>query len=208
MIKVAAIVLTKNEEARIEECLKHVRLYVDYLLVLDGCSTDKTVEIAKKYADQVLIKEPTETDSTQQERNYALHCVPKEFTWLLWVDADERFDSGFLRYMKGLVEKAELTRTICFRFPRCNLPGGKDYPDYQVRLFPNIEEIEFKGIEVTKFDEVPHFKPEGVPLDQLDGEDRNNSSLPLFAVVTLDKYPIIHLPRRKDVWRGWWQSES
>jgi len=91
-MKVACVILTKDEEPRIEDCLKHIRPYVDYILVLDGESTDRTVEIAKKYADKVVVK--PFSGSFAEERNYAQTLIPKDFGWILWVDADELFDVG------------------------------------------------------------------------------------------------------------------
>ena len=44
MDKVACIVLIKDEEPRIKECLERLRPYVDYILVLDNGSTDRTIE--------------------------------------------------------------------------------------------------------------------------------------------------------------------
>jgi len=193
MVKVAAIVLTKDEEARIEECLKHLRPYIDFVLVLDGESTDKTVEIAKKYADRVEVR--PFSGSFAKEKNYARTLVPEDCSWILWVDADERFDTGLFHIIKNhpdLIEKLN----GCWRFPRCNLPGGKDWPDYQVRLMRNDGDIEWRG----ETHEVPYLKSENVPIDQLDREDRGKR----FSVITADGYPIIHMPRREDERRAWW----
>lgn len=55
---VSVIVPTLNEEKYIEKCLKAIRnqSYENYeLIVSDGDSNDETVEIAKKYADKIVI---------------------------------------------------------------------------------------------------------------------------------------------------------
>jgi len=195
-VKVACVILTLNEEPRIEECLKHVRKHVDFLLVLDGGSTDRTVEIAEKYADKVVVKEFS--GSFAEEKNYARTLIPKDHLWILWVDADERFDKGFLENMKAQIEEAEKGHIVCFRFPRINLPDGKDYPDYQVRLFRNSRDILWRG----DVHEVPYFVKEDVRIDQLDSEERRRK----MGVATMDWFPILHLPRRKDVKRWWWEK--
>ena len=192
-MKVACIVLTRNEEPRIEGCLKHIRPYVDYLLVVDGESTDETVEIAKGYADRVRVR--PFSGSFAEEKNYARTLV-RDYRWILWCDADERFDNGFLRNIKGNLEDAEKYDQGCFRFPRINLPDGKNWPDYQVRLIRNSRDIEWRGT----VHEVPYFKPEDIPLDELDQEGRERK----LGVSTVDGYPILHLPRREDERREWW----
>jgi len=55
---VSVIVPTLNEEKYIEKCLKAIRnqSYRNYeLIISDGDSDDKTIEIAKKYADKIVI---------------------------------------------------------------------------------------------------------------------------------------------------------
>lgn len=55
-IQISVVALTKNEEKNIKECLESVYGWADEIIVVDDESTDRTVEIAKKYADKVLIK--------------------------------------------------------------------------------------------------------------------------------------------------------
>ena len=45
---ITAIILTKNEEVNIEECIKSIITTVKRIVVIDSFSTDKTVEIAKR----------------------------------------------------------------------------------------------------------------------------------------------------------------
>jgi len=191
VVKVACIVLTFNEENSVKMCLERIKPFVDYLLVLDGGSEDKTYDIVKRYADKVVVK--PFSGSFAEERNYARSLVPKNHEWLLWVDADELWDVGFLESMKTLLKA---NKNAVFRFPRCNLPDGKNYPDYQVRLFRNSRDIEWR----RDVHEIPYYVPDDIPLDQLDREDRR-AGLP---VVTMDDFPIIHLPRDPKKKRSWW----
>ena len=61
MVDVSVIVPTLNEEANIAKTLKLVRAqrsHLDYeVIVSDGGSEDRTAEIAKKYADRVVVGE-------------------------------------------------------------------------------------------------------------------------------------------------------
>jgi len=79
------IIITKNEEDRIEDCLKSVDGWADEIIVLDSGSTDDTVSIARRYTDQVF-----ETDwpgfGPQKQRALAkARC-----DWVFSIDADER----------------------------------------------------------------------------------------------------------------------
>lgn len=182
-LKVCAIVLTKNEEPRIANCLKQLRPYVDYIVVVDGESKDRTVEIAEYYADRVHVKKFS--GSFAEERNYAHGLVPVKFTWVLHIDVDEIFNVTFLGRIKDIILKH---RVDSFRFPRINLPDRKNYPDYQVRLLKKD-----KVVWKRKLHEIPYSVNEDKPIDQV-------------SVVTLGEYPIIHLKRRNDIKREWWKE--
>lgn len=196
LIKIAVIMLALNEEARIDAALKQFRPYVDYILVLDGESTDRTVEIARKIADRVEIHKFS--GSFAEEKNYARTLVPKECSWILWADADEVWDEGFLANLLDALEHANKDHAACFRFARINLPGAINYPDYQARLFLNSRDILWKG----DLHEIPYLTKENIPLDRADDLKRQKR----LGVCTINEYPIIHLQRRKDLSRIWWKT--
>ena len=54
-VKITCILLTFNEESDVDQCLRQFRPYIDHILVLDGESEDKTVEIAQTIADNVVV---------------------------------------------------------------------------------------------------------------------------------------------------------
>lgn len=82
---ISVVVLTKNEEKNIEDCLKTL-LWCDEILVIDDYSIDKTVIIAKKYTKHVFSHNLEDNFSAQ--RNFALEKAKGD--WILFVDADER----------------------------------------------------------------------------------------------------------------------
>lgn len=53
-MKTTAVIPTLNEEKNIREVLKGVLKYVDEVIIVDGYSKDKTVEIAKEFDVKVL----------------------------------------------------------------------------------------------------------------------------------------------------------
>ena len=52
-LKVTAIIPTFNEEIHIEDAIKSVS-FADEIIVIDSFSTDKTVELAKKYEIRLI----------------------------------------------------------------------------------------------------------------------------------------------------------
>jgi glycosyltransferase involved in cell wall biosynthesis len=55
-MSISVVVIAKNEEKRIERCLKHLENQTSRseIIVVDGHSTDRTVSIARKHADKVV----------------------------------------------------------------------------------------------------------------------------------------------------------
>lgn len=67
MNEVSVIVCAKNSEATIEDCLKSIRGNEPLeIIVVDDGSTDKTIEIAKKYTDTVCFNEGLGVASARQ----------------------------------------------------------------------------------------------------------------------------------------------
>ncbi|MEK7521462.1 MAG: glycosyltransferase family 2 protein [Patescibacteria group bacterium] len=81
----SAIVLTRNEEKNIRECLESVK-WCDKIVLVDDYSEDKTVEIAKKFGAKVYKRKLN--DDFAKQRNFGLEKARGE--WVLFVDADER----------------------------------------------------------------------------------------------------------------------
>ncbi|HNF32661.1 MAG TPA: glycosyltransferase, partial [Bacteroidia bacterium] len=49
MVKISGVIITFNEEKKIEQCLKSLLPVCDEIVVLDSLSTDKTEEICSRY---------------------------------------------------------------------------------------------------------------------------------------------------------------
>ncbi len=79
----SATVICRDEEERIEACLRALR-FCDEIVVVDGGSRDRTPEIARRHADRV-ISNPFE--GTNRQKEFARQAASG--TWVLNVDADE-----------------------------------------------------------------------------------------------------------------------
>ena len=84
---VAAVVLTYNEEKNLPDCLRSLEGWVQELFVVDSCSTDRTVAIAREAGARVF-EHPFEHYGAQ--RNWAIEQLPIGAPWTLHIDADER----------------------------------------------------------------------------------------------------------------------
>jgi len=133
MTKISAVVNTWNEEKNIERCLKSVK-WVDEIVVTDMQSTDKTVEIAKKYGAKVFFHKYT--GYVEPARNFALSKATGD--WILILDADEEIA---LSLADKLIKVVEKNKCDFVRLPRKNIIFGKWiknsrwWPDYNIRFF-------------------------------------------------------------------------
>ena len=132
-MKITAIVITKNEEKNIKNCLSCLD-WVDEIVVIDSNSGDKTCEIAKKMGAKIYICAKKGFD---ERRNLGKKKAQGE--WLLYVDADERVSS---KLKEEILEKIKNPKGCsAFKIPRLNIYFGKLlkhggwYPDFQTRLF-------------------------------------------------------------------------
>ena len=98
-MKISVVVLTKNEEENIKECLKSVRQLADEIIVIDDHSQDQTREIAKENGAKVFIRSLSNDFSNQ--RNFGLKKAKGD--WILFVDADERVTKSLAVEIKSWI---------------------------------------------------------------------------------------------------------
>ena len=84
MSKISAIIMAKNEENMIADCLDSVS-FCDEIIVIDGGSEDRTVEVAKRIGAKVF---ELKTSDFSELRNFGLDKATNN--WVLYVDTDER----------------------------------------------------------------------------------------------------------------------
>jgi glycosyltransferase involved in cell wall biosynthesis len=131
-VVISAIVLTKNEEQMIRTCLESLG-WVDELIVYDNGSTDKTLEIVKRYTAKVFHYEGLDY---QELRNKAMEKASGD--WVLYVDADERI----LEPLKNeLIEISQSSDKTAFALSRINVIFGQKVSygpyknDWMIRYF-------------------------------------------------------------------------
>ncbi len=136
--KVAALVLTFNEEINIKDCIKSLN-FTESVFVFDSYSNDKTVELAEKSGATVLKRK---FDNYASQRNAALNSIPKEYNWVLMIDADERITPELQTEILKNISKPNNSNTL-YRVRRKDQFMGKwikrssGYPTWFPRLFKN-----------------------------------------------------------------------
>lgn len=86
-LPISVIILTYNEEKNIEECLKSIEGWVEYIFIVDSYSDDLTLEIATKYTDKIF---QHSFENQAKQLNWALDNLPIKTDWILRMDADEK----------------------------------------------------------------------------------------------------------------------
>ena len=55
MQKISVVLATYNEEVNLPRCLEAVKDFASEIVIVDGTSSDKTVEVARKYGAKVTV---------------------------------------------------------------------------------------------------------------------------------------------------------
>lgn len=143
MKNISAIVIAKNEEVKIGECLESVA-WTDEVVVIDNGSTDDTVKISEEHK-AVVYKLPK--GSYKDLRNTGLERV--KGNWILYIDADERVTPLLAAEIQKLL-KSKPENNV-YAIPRRNIVLGKEmkhgglWPDYVKRLFLKEKLSKWKG---------------------------------------------------------------
>jgi len=130
---ISAIIIVKNDEKKIGECLESVG-WTDEIIVVDTGSTDKTVEIAKKFTNKVY---DCPSGSYSDWRNFGLSKAKSK--WVFYIDSDERCTEELASEIVKRINSQ--TRYSLFVIPRRNIILGKEmkhggwWPDYVKRLY-------------------------------------------------------------------------
>ncbi|HHB91868.1 MAG TPA: glycosyltransferase family 2 protein [Thioploca sp.] len=133
MVNLSVIIITKNEEHCIENCLNSIA-WCDEIIIVDSGSTDNTITICNKFTDKIYIK--NNWQGFGHQKNLALTKATGK--WVLSIDADEQVPIALRQEIEFVINSSEL---FAFRIPRLSNYCGKWmrhsgwFPDYIIRLF-------------------------------------------------------------------------
>ena len=108
-MNISAVILTRNEEKNIAECIFGLN-FCDEIVVVDDGSLDKTVEIARKLGLKVFLRYLNRDFAAQ--RNYALEKASGK--WVFFVDADERVSGQLREEIKKEIDSPDNPHVGCF----------------------------------------------------------------------------------------------
>lgn len=146
MVNITGIIIAKNEEDRIADCIDSLS-FCNEVIVVDGGSSDNTVEIVKKMKAKVII---CETNNYAEMRNKGL--LKAEGEWILYLDADERIPTKLQEEIISTVNT--LDKNNVYKLRRDNYYFGNYFWPYQEQL-----ERLFKKTSIKKWEGKLHESP-------------------------------------------------
>ncbi len=136
MAALSVVLATYNEEKNLPDCLESVKNLADEIVIVDGTSWDKTLEIAEKYKAKVKVVKNLQNFHINKQK--AIDLATKD--WILQLDADERVSDKLSEEIISIINNRQSTLNG-FWIPRKNwflgrfLMKGGQYPDYTLRLY-------------------------------------------------------------------------
>lgn len=154
-VRISGNLMVLNEVRNIKRVVNNLFEFCDEIVILDGGSTDGTVEyIVSLHDPRIKLYiwpqgQGSEYNSGWDEpRRRTLMMRLSEGDYILWLDADECVDDTFSNF----ISKIQTKNVVCFlpmyhfwkRIDRIRVNAGDDrvwYPSYHLRLFPNSKSI-------------------------------------------------------------------
>lgn len=148
---ISCVMMVKNEQDHIRQCLESVQYLVDEFVVVDTGSSDMTIDIVREFSKTspvpVRIFNYSWDDVYARPRNYGKSKATQE--WILFMDADETFAPEDVHRIFKISEKdveAAIFQVLNYtEEPRAGVTP-KYYHSQACRLFRNRKEYYFTGI--------------------------------------------------------------
>lgn len=169
----SAVIITRNEAAKLAACLGTLS-FADEILVVDSGSSDDTVAVAARLGARVIHQDWL--GYGPQKRFAALQA---RHDWVLSLDADERLTPELQASIERALHSAGGQGTpVAYYLPRCNrfmgrwLKHGEGYPDWCARLFDRRhanwsrdlvhEKLEIDGLSARLSGDLLHESEQGL----------------------------------------------
>lgn len=134
MVPISVLILAKNEEKNIGDCITSCS-FADEVLVIDDGSTDRTQEIAEGLGARVIHRSMNGDWGGQQ--TFAIQQA--KHPWIFFIDADERCTPALCEEIKMVVTKGDKYGYWVRRinhFKHKIVKHGPLSPDWVCRLMP------------------------------------------------------------------------
>lgn len=149
--------IIRNEEARLANCLASIQSIADELVIVDTGSTDRSIEIAKRFGAVVVCS--TWQEDFSKARNEGISLAGTD--WILVLDADEELSHGQDEIRAFLQETLADVCTIQLENWTGMQPEDRTFYEAE-RLFRNRCGFYYKGIIHEQLIRDDNMRPEGV----------------------------------------------
>ena len=116
--RLSAVIIAKNEEDRIEPCLRSLADWADEIVVVDSGSDDRTVEICRGFTPRVI---ETHWRGYGKQKQFAVAAARHD--WVLSLDADEIVSSELREEIERVLSSER--PAVAYRIPRKYRVFGK-----------------------------------------------------------------------------------
>ncbi len=138
-MSISVIILTFNSEGTIAATLESVCCVSEDVHIVDSFSTDRTLEIARRYGANIV---KHEFENYGAQRNWTIDTLSLKYDWQLHLDADERLSYGLAEDLNRLMSSF-LDNFVGYYIPRLvhflgrSIRHGGMFPIWHMRLFRN-----------------------------------------------------------------------
>lgn len=141
MISISLCMIVKNEENTLARCLDSIKDIVDEIIIVDTGSTDRTIDIARKYTNNIY--QFKWVDDFSAARNYAFQHASMDY--VLTMDADDIFhDKEKLLRLKQTLPS--YVNAITMKYHAAFDEGGNVLASLrQVRLVKRSKQFKWHG---------------------------------------------------------------
>jgi glycosyltransferase involved in cell wall biosynthesis len=180
---ISTIILTKNEELNIQNCLDSLN-WSDEIFIVDSGSIDRTCKIASNYNVKIYFNK---FEGFGKQRNWALDNCPIKSKWVLFLDADEVATSEFRHEIHKKIKLASDDTVgfyCCWKLMLDNkwIKHSDFFPRWQVRILK---------VGMVRFKDFGHGQKEHVS----------------FGKLGYIKEPYLHFPFNRG-WTYWFDKHN
>lgn len=171
-------ILTRNSATTLERCLESVKDFAE-IIILDGNSMDRTLEIAQKYGCRIYKQYDTDEPEVRikdyaEVRNKGLRLAT--YDWFLYIDSDEYLSKEAVEEIRSIAGSPNPEAYVWWQ-PRKYVFQGKiiecatTYPNRQIRFFCRSAVKEFtrpvhERVKIKEGERIGYLKHyEYVPLE-------------------------------------------
>lgn len=142
MLPISVCLIAKNEEKHIDECLKRLQPYGFEIVLADTGSTDRTVELARKYTDRIYHFDWCGDFSAA--KNFAMQKASHD--WILSLDCDEYAEVIDQKGLRKCMESHPRHAGRILIRNRFTEDGRTSYEQVRVSRFVNRRYFHFEGV--------------------------------------------------------------